>query len=128
MEHSLSDKTFGLLLAGMATLFGMGPLVLGKPARPWCLACAIALAAVAALSPARLRKLKTVWLGVTGVFGKALTYVSLGIFFYGVLSPLALVLRLCGRDTLGREYSSGESYWEACHSDRPINENFRQQF
>lgn len=46
--------------------------------------------------------------------GFVLSYLVLGILYYGVFTPVGLVMRLCGRDPLVRNFDpKAATYWEA---------------
>lgn len=58
--------------------------------------------------------------------GWAVSRVLLGLLYYGMITPLAVLFRLLGRDALGIRRRPRESYWES----RPVPEEpgsyFRQ--
>lgn len=130
IDHSpISDRAFGMTLAAAAVVFGAGPILFERPARPLLLAVAILLALAAQGAPFVLHGGKNIWLAVTGRIGWALNQAILGLLFFTVITPVATLLRLCGRDVLGRRFSARESYWETRPSDpRPAKKSFQQQF
>ena len=72
----------------------------------------VALAAVGALLPALVKPLYYAWMTMALALGYVMTRVLLTIFFFLVLTPVALVFRLIGRDALHRKLDpSAESYW-----------------
>jgi hypothetical protein len=65
------------------------------------------------------------WL--TFPLGFVLSYVVLGIAFYGVLSLVGLVMRLLGHDPLERRWeAAAESYWRKKVGGRPPTSYFKQ--
>ncbi|HEY3354349.1 MAG TPA: SxtJ family membrane protein [Polyangia bacterium] len=53
--------------------------------------------------------------------------VLLAVVFYGVLTPVGLLARLCGHDPLRRRGGRGaRSYWVARGADAPTDRYFRQ--
>jgi hypothetical protein len=79
-----------------------------------CLAVAV-LAGPAALARPRLaRPLFVGWMILASPVGWAVSRLALALLYYGVVTPLGLLLRLAGRDALGRRYEPGlASYWVA---------------
>ncbi len=73
-------------------------------------------AVVAVLSyavPALAKPFYFVWMGFGFVMGSIMSRVILAIIFYAIISPVALVFRLIGRDELKRKKtSSATTYWE----------------
>ncbi|MFM1904110.1 MAG: Saxitoxin biosynthesis operon protein SxtJ [Planctomycetota bacterium] len=53
-----------------------------------------------------------VWMGITWTIGTAIGILALGAVFFLVVTPLAVVARLAGRDRLGlRRPAAGASLW-----------------
>ena len=76
----------------------------------------LAVAAVGAfaawLRPALLRPAYVVAATASWPLGLVMSFVTLAILFYAVITPVALVFRLVGRDRLKRRRSSGvSSHW-----------------
>jgi hypothetical protein len=56
-----------------------------------------------------------------------LSYVVLGFVYYAVLTPIALVHRLCGGDPLERRFDrDAPSYWRPRSGERSVERSFRQ--
>jgi hypothetical protein len=51
------------------------------------------------------------WMGVAFVVGSVVSPLILGAVFYGLVTPLGLVMRLLGRDALRLKRPEGPSYW-----------------
>ena len=51
------------------------------------------------------------WMGMACVLGAIMSRVLLGLFFYALLTPLGLVMRLTGRDRLQLHRRNMDSYW-----------------
>ena len=51
------------------------------------------------------------WMAIAFVLGGIMSRVLFGLFFYGVLTPLALIMRLTGRDRLQLRRRPTDSYW-----------------
>ncbi|MBN2312516.1 MAG: hypothetical protein JXM79_01215 [Sedimentisphaerales bacterium] len=59
--------------------------------------------------------------------GLVVSFVLLAVFYFGILTPLAFIFRLIGRDTLQRTFDPGaDSYWithrKPDHLDRYYNQ------
>lgn len=99
-------RDFGLLLGSMIGLvFGLLlPWLWGyrHPLWPW-LALAL-LAAWSLLAPQTLAPLYRIWTRFGLLIGKVTTPLILGIVFFAVITPAALLVRLRGRDALRRRF------------------------
>jgi len=63
--------------------------------------------------PEALRPVYVGWMIVCSPIGWLVSYVLLGIVYYGVVTPLALVMRLRGRDPLDRTFDrQAPTYWK----------------
>jgi hypothetical protein len=92
------------------------------------------LAAIAALAvitsvfaPAWLRRVYFVFVVVAFPIGWVLSHVLLAAVFYGVFTPIGLVMRLLGRDPMQRRFDpNAESYWVPHDPPRSPEDYFRQ--
>lgn len=59
--------------------------------------------------------------------GFVLSYVIMGTLFYGLITPIGLLMRLGGRDPLMRRFEpDAQSYWVQSRSDRGKESYFKQ--
>lgn len=89
---------------------------------------ATALVSFACLAFLPLARLVFVGLMVlTFPIGYVLSHVVLGVVFYGILTPVALLLRAFGFDPMQRKIDrTAKSYWIARVGQVPIERYFRQ--
>ncbi|MCB1088870.1 MAG: hypothetical protein KDM63_17675 [Verrucomicrobiae bacterium] len=67
---------------------------------------------VCLLIPFIARPLYYVWYGLAACIGIVVANVLFGVLFYGIFTPLGLVMRLIGRDALGlKSQQKASSYW-----------------
>ena len=100
----LFTVVFGLLAAYLAWK--------GSGAWPWVLAgAAFFLVAGFSFHPL-LRPIYTGWMRFAFVLGWINTRLILGLFFYLILTPVGLFMRLIGRDALHRKFDpKANTYW-----------------
>ncbi|MHC5539936.1 SxtJ family membrane protein [Singulisphaera rosea] len=116
---------FGLFFLGMVaappTYFRGRPTL---AATFWV--AAVLLRIVGVVSPKHLR---WVFLGLTLVtwpIGWVVSHVVLAVIYYAVVTPVAILLRLLGRDLLSRRSDAKlESYWEPYRHDRGLEQYLR---
>jgi len=64
---------------------------------------------------------------ITYPIGFCLSYVIMIFLFYGVITPVGLILRLVGRDPLQRRFDKGAaSYWVSPRERRSKEDYFKQ--
>ncbi len=72
----------------------------------------VALAVVGTLVPVLVKPIYYAWMTMALALGFVMTRVLLTIFFFLVVTPVALVFRLIGKDPLHRKLDrEAESYW-----------------
>ncbi len=67
---------------------------------------------IASIVPVRLRPVYSFWMKLAVVLGWINTRILLFLFFYLVLTPIGLLMRLFGKDFLDRKFEKEKaSYW-----------------
>jgi Saxitoxin biosynthesis operon protein SxtJ len=124
-----TDRTFGLVFAGVFAVVAFWPLIAGRPLRWWAVAVAAVFALLALVKPLLLAAANRLWTRFGVLLGKVVSPIALGILFYGVLAPLATVLRLVGKDPLRlKRDKASTSYWIARDTPGPPPTSMTQQF
>jgi hypothetical protein len=120
-------RHFGYLVGGIFGLIGLWPVVWRhQNPRLWALALAVALVVPALVAPRILAPVYRVWMAAGEVLAWINTRILLGLVFYGIVTPIGLVMRLTGRDPMRRQLEpSGESYRIRC-VPRPATHMMRQ--
>jgi len=102
-------RRFGLTTGAIVVvLFGIAIpwlFALAWPAWPW--AFAAVLGAWALVAPATLRRLYHGWMRFGLVMSRITTPLILGIVFFAVITPVALVMKIARRDPMARALDSG---------------------
>ena len=74
-----------------------------------------------------LLPLNKLWMRFGLILGMIVSPIVLGIIFFGLFTPIAMLMRLRGRDELRLKFSRKASHWIT--RSEPINsESFKQQF
>lgn len=81
---------------------------LSKPTWPWLIAFALWIPAL--LFPAGLRPVYKAWMKFSEVLGFVNSRIILFVFFYLILVPFGLVLRVFGFDPMRRKLDGSSSY------------------
>ena len=68
------------------------------------------------------------WMGLAHVLGWVNSRILLSLLFYVVLTPIAIIQRLLGRNTLGRRGPGSESYWVRRKTQAQSPEQFERLF
>lgn len=125
----LSNRAFGLTGAAALSLLGLWPLVQYRPLRPWALAIAVVLLVLALFRPQLLGPANRLWLRLGRLMQRLVTPAVMALVFYSTVTPVALVLRLLGKDLLSLQIDrTASTYWIERRPPGPAPDTLRQQF
>jgi hypothetical protein len=96
--------------------------------RPWALATAAALAAAAAIRPSLLRPFNRLWFEFGRAIHRVVEPVLMALIFAGAIVPLAMLMRLFGRDALRLKRTGDATYWIARQPPGPAAGSLTKQF
>jgi hypothetical protein len=97
------------------------------PGATVAVAAGLTLLCLAAVCPAMLLWPYRIWMGLVTPVAFVVQRLLLGVFFYAVLAPVGLAMRLFGRDPLKRRFDpAAASYWEAGRPAAGMRRYFRQ--
>ncbi len=118
-------RKFGLAVGCFLILvFGLAlPWLLGKEMPRWPFYVGVPLAGLGAVLPSALKPIYFLWMKMAEILGWVNTRIILAIFFFFVVTPVSLAMRLFSRDLLGlRLDPQSKTYW------RPVATGSSQQF
>src|SRR5262245_57254717 len=123
-----SNKSFGLLIAGVLALVAGIQGVGGGDFSAWLVAAAFFLM-VAIAMPRLLLPLKHIWLKLGNALHVVISPIALGILYMFSIVPVGLLARLFGKDLLSLRRDAGApSYWIRREPSGPTADALRNQF
>jgi Saxitoxin biosynthesis operon protein SxtJ len=119
---------FALACLVFAGLLGLTQWLRGRPTTAIvCWVLGLGVPAAGACWPAGLRLLYVGLCYATYPIGFAVSSLVLAALYYVVLTPIGLILRLCGHDPLHRRFDlQSASYWHKRPGPRSPDSYFRQ--
>jgi Saxitoxin biosynthesis operon protein SxtJ len=124
-----TDRVFGVVFAVVFLMIASWPLLYGAPLRWWACFVSTAFALVALAKPALLTAPNRLWMKFGILLGHVVSPIALGVLFYGVVTPVGLMMRLTGKDALRRSRDSGAaSYWLPRRPPGPPPDSMTNQF
>ena len=106
-----SDRSFGLVFAGVFGLIGILPLLHAREPRLWSLGLALAFVLVALAVPKALRRMNLLWFRLGFLLSTVVIPVVMGILFFVLLTPIAFARRRFGTPGMQLGASSEQTYW-----------------
>jgi hypothetical protein len=125
-----SERKFGLFFAAVFAGFAAWSWRAGRPVLAGVLlAVAAALAMVALLSPRWLALPNRGWFKLGMLLNAVVSPVVLGAMFVLIFVPVAVVMRIVGRDPLHRRFDAATAtYWVDRRPPGPAPDSFNHQF
>ena len=74
-----------------------------------------------------LAPLNKLWFKFGLLLGKIVSPVVMGLIFFGIFTPIAIFMRLIGRDELRLKYKNQSTHWIKRKSSN-LTESFKRQF
>lgn len=131
MEKAATRKElrqFGLLVGGVFTVIGLWPLIFrGEPLRLWAIGLGGSLIVLGAILPQVLAPIQKGWMWVGHVLGWINTRILLTIVFYGLVTPIGIVFRLMGKDSMRQTLDESSTTYRVVRSPRP-HSHMKYQF
>lgn len=123
-----SDRSFGFVFAVVFLLIALWPLIGSWTAfemiRLWALAISMVILLVALVVPRILAPANRLWIKFGLLLNRIVSPIVLGVMFFVVLTPVALFMRLRGKDLLNlRHDTEKETYWVSRTDDVPSSMN-----
>ena len=115
-------RKFGLTTGAIFVgLFGLLlPWLRGRVMPEWPFIVGAAFAVPGLLVPVVLKPVYAVWMRVGNVLGWINTRIILGVFFFVLLVPLALVMKLSRKDAMARAYDKNATSYRVPSRQRDI--------
>lgn len=105
-------KNFALIWSLIFLTISLIPLFNGNEIRVWALSAAFVFGGIAFTKPSFLSTFYNVWIKIGEFMGNIISKVIIVILFYGIFTPIALILKLLGKDLLGKKLDQkSTSYW-----------------
>jgi hypothetical protein len=125
-----TNRKFGTFLAIVCAALVFFLALHAKPEGAWLAgAVGATVALLAWRKPELLHPLNKAWMTLGLVLGLVVAPVVLGVLFLGLFTPLAVAMRLAGRDELRlRRAPAGASYWRVRNPPGPAASSFARQF
>lgn len=114
-----SNKKFGLFF--FFIFLALSVFFLYQRYELWAFICfliSLSLLSVAVFAPVILHPLNAGWMWFGVSLGKIMNPIIMGFLFFLIISPIAIISRLCGRDELQLKTVTRASYWNDRADDR----------
>jgi hypothetical protein len=127
--ETASDRSFGRVFAAAFALLSTYLAWRGNAWWPASLALSAAFLILALVRPSLLAPLNWLWTRLGLLLGAIVAPIVMGVVYFAVITPMAVVARLIGKDFLRlKRDPAAPSYWLPREDQQPSPERLRDQF
>lgn len=126
IRNELKDlKQFGIMLGAILAIFGLVQFFKGRTLwYPWFFGFSLFIFCIALIIPMALKGVYSVFIKIAHWIGRFNTAVILILIYFVVITPIACVLKILGKDLLNRKIDKKiKSYWD----NRVVIKSSKQQ-
>ncbi len=122
-------RAFGLVFSVFFGILAVWPLLDHNPIRLWAGGLAFVFLFLSLVLPGTLDPLSRQWLRFGTLLHRIMSPIIMGVLFFIVLTPIALLLRLRGHDVLSLSFDpKRSSYWINREKPSTSSESMTNQF
>ena len=121
-------KNFGLIIGIILSMFGLFLLFSGIDYFIYVVSVGLIFLSLGLIAPKVLKPIYKVWMTFAFIFGWIMTRLILIILYYTVITGIAILARIFGKDFLNLKTNYRESYWNDRDSDYELNQDYEKQF
>ena len=111
MNKISSNKSFGIVFFIVLLLLALWPLTKGENINFWFLFFSTIFLILGIMNSKLLTPLNKVWAKFGEILGKIVSPIILAVVFFGIVTPIGLLLRLFRKDVLNLKLNNKSSYW-----------------
>ena len=106
-----SNKSFGIVFSIVFLIIAIYPLINNDELRIWSLIIAIIFLVLGLINSKILTPLNKLWFKFGILLGRIVSPIIMGLIFFMVVTPIALIMRIIGKDLLNLKFNKEKSYW-----------------
>ena len=106
-----SNKSFGILFFVVFFLYGIWPILSSNEIRIWSLSMGIIFLILGLLNSKLLTPFHNLWLQLGTLLGRIVSPIIMFLVYFVFITPLAVIIRLFGKDLLRKKFNKSPSYW-----------------
>jgi len=106
-----SNKSFGIVFFIVFIIIGFWPLLDINTYRLWAIIIAFIFLALGLVNSKLLTPLNILWFKFGIFLGKIVSPIVMGVIFFFVVTPTAILMRISKKDLLNLKFNNKETYW-----------------
>jgi len=107
-----SNKSFGIVFFVIFLVVALWPLINEGEIRIWSIVISIIFLFLGLINSKILTPLNTLWFRFGILLGKIFSPIVMGIIYFGVITPIGILMKLIGKDILNlKQNKKSSTYW-----------------
>lgn len=121
-------KNFGFIIGIILAFFGLFLLYKGIDYFIYFVSVGLIFLSLGLIDPKILKPIYKVWMTSAVIIGWIMTRLILSALFYSVITGIAILTRIIGKDFLNLKIKNKESFWNNRDSNYELNQDYEKQF
>ncbi len=110
-KTSNTNKKFGILFFIIFFIYGIWPILNSGEVKIWALLISIVFLILGLTNSKILSPLYKYWIKLGELLGKIISPVVMAFVYFVVITPIAIIIRIFGKDLLKLKLSKSSTYW-----------------
>ena len=110
-HNQASNRSFGIVFFVVFLIISIYPLIYNGELRLWSLFIALIFLFLGLINSRVLTPLNKFWFKFGLLLGRIVSPVIMGFIFFLVVTPIAFMMRIIGKDLLNLKFNKDKSYW-----------------
>ena len=120
-----SNRSFGIVFFVVFVIISLWPLLNSNEIRIWALIISIIFLILGVINSKILTPLNKLWFKFGIFLGNIISPIVMGIIYFAVVTPIALLLKVINKDVLSLKKTKQASYWK---NKEKYNSSMKNQF
>ncbi len=120
-----SNRSFGIVFFVVFLIIAIYPLLNDNSIRLWSLIVGIIFLILGIINSKLLTPFNILWMKFGLLLGKIVSPIVMGFVFFGVVTPISIIMKLLRKDLLNLKRNKKETYWL---KKEEIKSNMKNQF
>ena len=106
-----SNKSFGIVFFIVFIIIGFWPLFDINTYRLWAIIIGLIFLTLGLMNSKILNPLNILWFKFGIFLGKIVSPLIMGIIFFFVVTPIAVIMKILKKDLLNLKFNNNDTYW-----------------
>ena len=106
-----TNKSFGIVFFVVFIIISLYPLLHEENIRVWSLIISIIFLVLGLFNSKLLNPLNKIWFKFGLLLGKIISPLIMGIIFFFVVTPIAILMKILRKDLLNLNFNNDKTYW-----------------